>query len=268
MNNVFDFRRFGKYFTYDLVNAKNNYWLSLLITGLLPVISYVISQMLGRLFTGEWYQGALATQISSFCAAIVVVSMGFSAKAYGRITERRAGSSWLMIPASSFEKFLSMIIISCVVVPVLLGILLFGSDALMSLIIPSYGKPLFYYVSNVNGFIAEELADSLSLNVPALIAVSWASSILPFLLGAIFFKKSKVGKTFLALIGLSIVLSMISSVFMNGLVLDVEDLFCLGGSFTGEEFFRRFNLLMNILSTVSIGTLLVLIYLRVRTIKL
>ena len=44
MNNVFDFQRFGNYFLYDLRRAKNNYAISLLVIGLLPVALYLITQ--------------------------------------------------------------------------------------------------------------------------------------------------------------------------------------------------------------------------------
>lgn len=268
MNNIFDFRRFGKYFTYDLVNARNNYWLSLLITGFLPAISYVISQLMCRLFTGEWFEGALAAQISSFAASMIVVSMGFPSKAYGSLTERKAGASWLMVPASPFEKFLSMTLICCIVLPVCLALLLCGSDALMSLIFPSYGTPLIHYIWNVNDYIAQDVSEALSVNVINLAGVSWATSILPFLFGAIFFKKSKVAKTVLALIVLSLVLSSLSSILMHGVVLDVEEWLSFSDATSFEQFFQRFNVLMNIISVLYIGAFLVLTYIRVRTIKL
>ena len=35
MNKVFDIKRFGKYFTYDLNNALGNYGISALVIGLL-----------------------------------------------------------------------------------------------------------------------------------------------------------------------------------------------------------------------------------------
>lgn len=268
-NNIFNFRRFGQYFVYDLNNAKNNYWLSLLITGLIPVISYVLSELLSKLFTGAWFSGSLATQISSVAAALIVVTMSFPAKAYGSITERRAGSSWLMVPASPFEKWLSMILICCVVLPVCLFVLLFGSDALMSLVIPSYSKPLLYYIWNVNEFIAEGMGDgAISVNVLGIAFVSWASSILPFLLGAIFFKKSKVAKTFLALMGLSIVLSSAAFPFMKGLVLDMGEFLDRSSEFlTAKAFFNRFNILVNLDALLTLGTLLALTFARVRTIK-
>ena len=38
MNNIFDIKRFGQYFLYDLRRAWNNYGLSLLLMGLIPII--------------------------------------------------------------------------------------------------------------------------------------------------------------------------------------------------------------------------------------
>ena len=46
MNNIFDIKRFGQYFLYDLRRAWNNYGLSLLLMGLIPIILYVVYQLI------------------------------------------------------------------------------------------------------------------------------------------------------------------------------------------------------------------------------
>ena len=51
MNNIFNIKRFCNYFLYDLRNAKNNYGLSLLILGVMPVVLYIIVQLFSLIFT-------------------------------------------------------------------------------------------------------------------------------------------------------------------------------------------------------------------------
>ena len=46
MNNIFDIKRFCQYFLYDLRRAWNNYGLSLLLMGLIPIILYVVYQFI------------------------------------------------------------------------------------------------------------------------------------------------------------------------------------------------------------------------------
>ena len=68
MNNVFDFKRFGNYFLYDLRRAKNNYAISLLVIGLLPVALYIITQFFS-LITGNgvaWASADLRLNLASF----------------------------------------------------------------------------------------------------------------------------------------------------------------------------------------------------------
>ena len=55
--------------------------------------------------------------------------------------------------------------------------------------------------------ISDEVDGVLSVNLAPMLYLNWCECILCFVLGAIVFKKSKVAKTILALMGLSMVLS-------------------------------------------------------------
>ena len=101
MNNVFDFKRFGKYFVYDLRRAKNNYWISLLLMGLLPVALYLVYQFFSLI--GGNGLAELPNEAKTIAVVICVfaVMLGAGAKIYGSITEKRAGSDYLMLPAST-----------------------------------------------------------------------------------------------------------------------------------------------------------------------
>ena len=75
MNNVFDFKRFGNYFLYDLRRAKNNYAISLLVIGLLPVALYIITQFFSLITGNGVAELNDAAKFASICAGIAIVML-------------------------------------------------------------------------------------------------------------------------------------------------------------------------------------------------
>ena len=211
MNKIFSFNRFWKYFKYDLVNAKSNFGLSLLILGFLPLMAFIIGNLLSMLFSGEWapFPGAgfsgFAMGVSFVISAIIL-----GVKLYGSLTDKKAGSNWIMIPASTFEKFLSMILIVFVVVPVCLAALLLISDLILR-IFPGY-TPITSYIGDVANTLA---TNGVKVNYIAMMWCMWGQYALAFLLGAIVFKKAKVGKTILWAFIIGTVLGLIMTRFIG-----------------------------------------------------
>ena len=138
MNNIFDLERFGKYFVYDLKTARSNYGLTMLIVAGVPVILYVLSIIFSTIFTLHMQAPSLPLRIVFFCIATVIMFMSFPAQAYGRITDKKAGSEWVLIPASKLEKYLSMVIITGIIVPLVFFALYFLTDAILSFLDPTY----------------------------------------------------------------------------------------------------------------------------------
>jgi hypothetical protein len=193
-----------------------------------------------------------------------VVILGAGVKLYGFVTEKRAGSDFVMLPASTTEKWLSLALIVCIVLPVVLFALLFVSDALMSLVFPlTYGGRLFNqaFANNILAEVMDE--EGVSFNLPAVLFCNWCESILVFTLGAICFKKSKVAKTILVLIAASFVLS-VGMVAFN--INDLSYPSYIGFS-NATEFVSYMNWTASISYAIFIGGLLCAIYFRLRTLK-
>ena len=103
----------------------------------------------------------------------------------------------------------------------------------------------------------------IRINVGLLFWVSWASSVLCFLLGAIYFKKSKIAKTFLAIIIFSMLISLLSAPFasvMPGLIERIQ----VGDS---ESVLRRLWTAIWLIDGIEIVIFLAIYYFRLRTIK-
>ena len=223
MKDSFNFNRFGKYFLYDL-NAR---WCDLgiffLVFALFPFIFYLIYMVLGTLgtnslgaiFAGDRIDGpALIVRFITFAIVTGLFVILFPARAYGFITEKKAGSDYLMLPASRAEKFTSMMLISLVVIPVAFVAIYFISDWLLCLLDKTCGNSMLLTNLNELGSHADVLM--VGNGIPLLLA-TMAESIVIFLLGSLIFKKWKVGYTIIALFAINMVLSIIMGMVFGNL---------------------------------------------------
>ena len=265
MSNIFDIKRFWNFFLYDLRRARNNYAVSMLLIGLLPILVFVITEFFS-LITGNGIT-ELPNEVKWVALAVgcLVVLLGFGSRVYGLLTEKRAGSDYLMIPASTLEKWLSLLLVNCVAAPIVLFVLYYLSDGIAGLLFPnSYGERIFATIQDARIFdtMAQE---GLIVNFPGIMILNWVINILTFTLGAICFKRAKVAKTLLCVFGLSMVLSTLLAVFAGTGNIDPE---WLASHFDSPQ--RAVSALNWYLNITSFGILALLfggIYYRLRTIQ-
>ena len=194
MKEIMDFNRFGKYFVSDLKSCAVNYGYSLILICLMGLIIYIGTVSMGLLFNGTWGGPTEAFRSNVFWLSMFVMAVTMPVKCYGGLTEKKTGSQWLMIPASKLEKFLSMVLITAVFIPMIAFCVSLGLDALLCAVDHTCGSSL------ISAFIG---ADQ---KINSIISLS-----LSFLLGAIFFKSSKTVKTFLVLFAILLVIVCIIS---------------------------------------------------------
>lgn len=261
MNNFFNFNRFAKYFAYDLRNAKNAYGMTLIALGLLPLIMFVFFKLVSWIFLiggREVELTGVARGLAIFIAYVVVI-LGSPAAIYGKVTDRRYGSGYLLVPVSTFEKWLSMMLILCLVLPIVFCVLLFACDTLLCWCFPSgYGQPIYRLMpSNPFNVPIIEGYEIMSVNMVYPFIIGWISSILLMTLGALVFKKAKVAKTFFCSTMLGIIISviMINTDIIN--MMNVEGPAALG----------YVNTFINIYSWSLIVIFALATYFRLKTIK-
>ncbi len=266
MNNIFDIKRFGNYFLYDLRNAKNNYGLSLLLMGMTPIIltlAYFFIGLIGRHGLSPMPEG---TKFSLLFVVLTVTILTAGTKIYGHLTEKQAGSNFILLPASTFEKWLSMSLVVCIVLPIVLFVLLLVSDALTALAFPAVygGRLLDLNISDIVG--SQEVTEGLFINIPAILFLSWSAGVLSFTLGGICFKKAKVAKSFLCLMGIGMLFSLILVLLVSSGNFD----FSITEESFSEDPYRIISIAnwsASIFYAVSIIILLAGIWLRLRTLK-
>ncbi len=226
MNNNFNFGRFGKYFVYDLKRQWKNIGMLVLTFALSPVIFYMLYMFFAALFDGglmKLFSGmsidgpSIWVRFGMAAVMITIFVMLFPSRAYGEITDKAKGSEWLMLPASRLEKYVSMMLVTLLVIPIMYIVVYLLSDGLVCLFDKSCGGALISFRIN-------DLLQTTDIIIPAnglwIIIANTVQYAIIFLLGGLIFKKWKVVGTVLVLFALQMVFSGLLSVFITNADLD------------------------------------------------
>ena len=201
MNNRFDLKRFGQVVAEDWKLYLRRFGVTLIVWASLPVLIWITSLV----FEVEIDPGARAGFIAAFIIATV---MTVPANMYGKANLSREGVSFAMLPATSSEKFLSMVLYCSIVTPLFCGLGAWAVDSLLTLL-PFGGFKEFVVPFSMNHLFHNLLfAAMLFLTESAL-----------FMLGNMIFKKRKTGKTFAWILLILFVLTLIIQIdfIWNGL---------------------------------------------------
>ena len=221
MNEKFNFNRFWTYFKYDLKQMWRNHSKAAIVIGGSIAFLYVIWVLFSLVFAQKWQTPSIEARFALLTIAFTVLEF-YQTRTYGYLTEKKAGSAWLMIPASRTEKFVSMLLMTLIVIPIFFFAVYFCIDGVLSLVDPTYGKAL------ITG-----AADTYKESIYALASFSGESPItftpgaitfmgifgffcnfLYFLLCGICFKKNKIVGAIGILFGLSVVLSILTGLIV------------------------------------------------------
>lgn len=222
MNNTFNINRFSKLLAFDGRKYLRNFGLTLAILCGLNLVLWLLTLIFG-------FNMPTLPRYGMIWLAVVLGSIMVPAKAFGDINLPREGVRFAMLPVSNLEKYLSYALF-CLLTPV---IILFGSWAIDSLLtlLPLGGFDHYIRHFSFNGIMDDffmeigELAEQdlsgedfgdfqtiMSMFGPAYhyaIILSFLFTAGIFMLGNLFFKAHKTGKTLAVTIGVSYVLSMI-----------------------------------------------------------
>ena len=250
MNETFNFNRFWTYFKYDLKQMWRNHSKPAILIGGAGIIFYVLWILGSLVFTQSWTAPPIVARFVVLLFAFMVLEF-YQTRTYGYLTEKKAGSSWLMIPASGTEKCISMVLVTILVIPALFFAVYFLLDGFLSLVDPTYGKAMvtgFFsvysdFVNALGSFNDESpiLFTPASLIFPTI--VSTFCNFLYFLLCGICFKKNKIGAAIAILFGISTLMSLIGGLIIPHL--DLERIFLNLDAVDGQTAARWVVGLMN-----------------------
>ena len=285
---IFNLNRFGRYLVTDIKNAIARYGVSLLVMATISLTGYLLVGFFTMIIGTGWHSVGEAGRMFMMSITYLVLVITAPAKIYGFITDKKEGSSFLMIPASSLEKTISMVLVCCVIVPLSFFVVYTSIDQLICLVDGRCGDSILVTVSEGRSLLLDAfekiriesnntVPDYSNLARPWLYLDDFVQSLLVFLLGALMFKSSKPAKTVGCLILLSIALSMIvTPIVAHGALEKFKEMSSMN-NMTPEELMDTFPflawsakhaVLMDcIWDTLINAGLFIAIYFRVRKIK-
>ena len=221
MNETFNSSRFWTSFKYDLKQMWRNHSKAAILIGGASAIFYVIWLLCSLVFAQRWTTPPIEARVVVLILAFAILEL-YQVRTYGYLTEKKAGSAWLMIPASKTEKYVSMLLVTLIVIPLLFFVVYFLIDGFLALVDPTYGKALLTgamgtYTKLIEGLSAISNASPISISTPGLYfysLVGFFCNFLYFLLCGICFKKNKLVAAIAILFGLSLVFSLLTGLFL------------------------------------------------------
>jgi len=290
-NDVLNMNRLGRYLVTDIRNAVARFGISLLVIATISLTGYLLTGCMS-LFTGNgWHSMGVIGRFFLFGISTVIILVASPARIYGFITDKKEGSSYLTVPVSGFEKTVSMVLVSCIIVPLAFFAIYLLLDQIVCLLDHSCGDSILMILGERRVNLANALSDEFkdmdfyfpkaltALSNPFLYMDDIAEVCLIFLLGALIFKSSKPAKTIGCLILISIAFSMIATPIFTYGVLDADKFreLTASGNITPDELFDMFPVMSWMMkhpvlvdtisdTLVNVG-LFIAIYFRVKRIK-
>ena len=216
MKEIFDFKRFWTYFKYDLKQMWRNNSKGAILIGGASALLYVVWVLISLVFTQPWSSPIIEVRAVVLMLAFGILEM-YQVRTYGYLTEKKAGSAWLMVPASRAEKYVSMLLMTLIVIPLLFFVVYLLIDGFLSLVDPTYGKALITGFMGAYGDVLsvfQEIGNESpitftpsSLVFPTI--VGFFCNFLYFLLCGICFKKNKLVCAIAITFGISMVVSLL-----------------------------------------------------------
>lgn len=270
MNETFSFKRFGTYFRYDIISLWRKHARTVFILGFSGVVFYVLTVLFNLLFNHIYQGPGIIGRFLIFLIAMVVLEL-FQARFYGFITDKKEGSSWILIPASRAEKFVSMLINTLIIIPVTFFVTFLCTDWLICLLDKTAGNSLFSGVSTILDAISWDSAGKVAMAemgvspivMIGIFIISGFANYLFFLLCGLCFRRHKIFYAILILFGLSSLMSIVSALIVP--IIDFEALFV--DPLQAKSAIHGFVTVMNILTVLLAFGLGWGVWRRIKTIK-
>jgi len=235
MNNTFNIQRFGKILKHDGLNFFPNFILSLAILWAIPVVIYLFTALMPTDGTKQIYDAMSRVNVIDALLKIAIIIA--PAILYKTCNDSRKGIGYAMLPASTLEKFISMVIYCVIVTPILYVAGSLAIDTILALFNGPYkdfAASLYFDKFSQIEYSFEQhstkvmLDDALPIfinnlspafmRVLSILGTLMLSSI--FMFGNMIFKKRKTGK----MIGILILLFIIFMIIFINYVANNEAL--------------------------------------------
>ena len=231
MNNTFNINRFGKILKHDGLNFFPNIILALAIIWAIPVIVFLFTSLMPSDETTQLYDPFSRIDIISTLSTIVLIIA--PARLYKTCNDPRKGIVYAMLPASTLEKFLSMVFYCVIVTPIIYIVGALAIDTFLALFNGPYeGFAVSYYFDTFAKINAVFERDNVTIDEswilyykslsPTFMIILSALGTLTissiFMFGNMIFKRHKTGK----MIGILIILFIIFMIILINYAVHTE----------------------------------------------
>ena len=274
VNDTFSAKRFGKYFKYDLKQLWHNNGKAAIAIGFISVICYLVWCTFSLLISGVWQAPGIPARCAFFFLGSLILVL-YQTRTYGYLTEKKAGQSWLMLPASTLEKFVSMMIITVIVIPLAYVVSYLALDSLIGLLDKTSGGPLLAgygtLMDSLNSFFSAASEEGFQFNIMAFAVPAVAQFILNmlyFLLCGLCFKKWKI----LGGLGIMLAVEAVVTPVLSTLVSKYWTPALSAYDYQGDpavvnDILHQVALYANVVNYALVIIIAVAIYFRLKTIK-
>ena len=232
MNNTLNINRFGKVLKHDGLNFFPNLILTLAILWAIPVIVYLFAALMPTDEKDAFDAFSRVDLISTLANIAIIIA---PARLYRYCNDSRKGIGYAMLPASTLEKFLSMIIYCVIVTPIIYVAGALAIDSILALFHGPYeGFAVSIYFDTFAKINAVFQRDNIMLDesfmlyyasisqtfmlILSALGTLTISSV--FMFGNMIFKKRKTGK----MLGILILLFIIFMIVVINYVAHNEDI--------------------------------------------
>ena len=231
MNNTFNINRFGKILKHDGLNFFPNIILALAIIWAIPVIVFLFTSLMPSDETTQLYDPFSRIDIISTLSTIVLIIA--PARLYKTCNDPRKGIVYAMLPASTLEKFLSMVFYCVIVTPIIYIVGALAIDTILAILNGPYeGFAVSYYFDTFAKINAVFERDNITIDEswilyykslsPTFMIILSALGTLTissiFMFGNMIFKRHKTGK----MIGILIILFIIFMIVLINYAVHTE----------------------------------------------
>ena len=211
MNEIFDIKRLGRLIKYEVINYIPNFFKSLLIFASVIAAVWIFSLTVDHNVCPHSRDALVGTL---FILAIVLSPF----IVYKDMNDRKKGYIYAMIPASTLEKLLSMIVLCVVIVPLLAYAVLTATDLLLWLL-SKVGIGSFLHMEFYNPFTTIKFVDDEYLQpciYPVFDSIIYLVNLIVYsIMFNTIFRKNKVLKTILFNISMTFAFVILTAVVVN-----------------------------------------------------
>ena len=231
MSQTFDIKRFGKVLAYDIrrLSPRNfrsgertgNMGINIISFAFMPVVISLVTILMGEQAAGvpiwvRWFM-LLFTAVIMACLVPEVH--------YNAVNQKKGGSYYAMLPASKLEKYLSMLLMTLVICPLLTFCGAFVVDTLITFLPLHVNESYLWQTDSllvrygINAY--EGLPAVYSVRAYMVAIFGYILFAMAFVFGNTLFRKSKTALTMLCLFGIGFVVSVVSVLVTAWLVADL-----------------------------------------------